>query len=155
MKQISTLSKIPFLLIAILLFQSGACLNESNHKEKDNEDSTVHERKDSMGRVVERWGNYHTDDDNTNFREFYYYDENGSLVKEKRYSFEEDNSSCIIKDTAGYIEVKYTYKSGDNPVLEKIIQYTPQYDENGKFIERKLHFIKDVIRNVDLYRDDS
>lgn len=155
------MQKLLFFFIAIIFVLATGCINSENNKEKANStnsssvDSTVHERKDSMGRVIERWGNYNTDDRNTNFREFFYYDKGNNLVKEMRYFFEDDNPDCIIKDTSEYTELQYFYKKDNKSVLEKIICYEPEYDENNKFIKRELYYIKDVIRDTFLYRDDS
>ena len=149
-----------FLIPIIVLFSAG-CINGNSYSDKKNattggsKDSTVHERKDSMGRVVERWGNYHTDDRNTNFREFYYYDNESNLVKEITYFFEDDNPDCIIMDTAAYDEMQYFYKKGNKTVLEKTFIYLSEYDERGRFIKRKLTGIYDDIKKEYIYRDDS
>lgn len=120
----------------------------SNH----HNDSTVHEIKEANGRVIERWGNYYTDDYNGNFRHYFYYDNNGLLSNEKQYWFDHDNTECIIKDTAEYRDIYYSYKqSGDQFVLEIRKCYDREYDDNGKFIGRKLYYIYDEIKKEYLF----
>lgn len=131
--------------------------NKAKYKMKNNgNDSTVHIIKDSIGRIIEKWGNYHTDDNNMNFRHFYYYDKNGILVNEKQYWFDEGNILCQVKDTAEYRDIYYIY----NQILEKRVLatikcYDRNYNSEGKFIGRKLYYIFDEIQGKYLYRDDS
>ena len=114
--------------------------------------STVHEVKDSLNRVVERWGNYHTDDNDVNFREFFYYDSNNQVAREKNFFFDEDNKECIITDTAEYRDQLYFYKSANGKfILEKTIAFDAEYNDTGKFIGRKLYYIKDEINDKYLF----
>jgi hypothetical protein len=122
----------------------------------DLKDSTVFVKKDSMGRIIEKWGNYHQEDQTQNFRHFYFYNERGLITNEKKYWFTEDNIKCIIGDTALYDDVYYQYKlQNQEYILEKETCYGRNYDTNGKFIGRKLYYINDVINDKLIYRDDS
>lgn len=119
---------------------------------KYHNDSTVHEIKDANGRVIERWGNYNTDDYNSNFRHFFQYDTNGFLINERQYWLDDDNKNCVITDTAEYRDIYYYYKYADEKyVLEVTKCYDCFYDSNSKFIGRKLYYIYDEIKKKYLF----
>src|SRR5688572_7767599 len=125
----------------LLLFSS--C---STNDDKSKSPTSVHEVRDSINRVVERWGNSRAVDDDVNFRYFFYYDSNNLLVNERRYFLDQENVDCIIKDSAIYDDLYYEYKlQQDKYILTQTKFYAPQYDDNGKYLGRELYFIKDEI----------
>jgi hypothetical protein len=145
---------IPFLLVILLI---TSCESSNGDKQRPdyknvNMDSTVYEKKDSSGRLAEKWGNYHKVDDDINFRFFFHYDQNNLVDSEKRYFFDEDNVDCIIKDIAEFDEIIYHYKLQDGKyILEKEEGHSPEYDDSGKLIGRRLSYIKNVITGKFLY----
>lgn len=153
---------ISVFLLSILIFPSSCKSNQGETKDKEilmvnkANDSTVHEIKNERGRVIERWGNYHTDDNNMNFRHYYYYDKTGMLLNEKQYWFDEKNIDCLVKDTAEYRDIYYYYIFENGKyVLAQRKCYDRNYDSDGKFIGRKLYYIFDVIQDKFIFRDDS
>jgi hypothetical protein len=112
------------------------------------QDSTVFIKRDSLGRVIERWGNENKKDNNGNFRYFYFYDNAGNLVREKNYFFEDSNTACKIVDTADYDEVFYRYIiEGNEYKKAEEIKYSPQFDSVGKIIGRMLFYRYDILNN--------
>lgn len=119
-------------------------------------DTTVFEKRNSNGQVIEKWGNYFFDDRNGNFRDFFFYDEKGLLIKEKNYAFDEDNIACNIIDSAEYNEIfyDYTFDTANGFILSKKTCYQCNYDKSGKFIGRKLNYIYDEIKKLYTFRED-
>ena len=119
-------------------------------------DSSVHVKKDTLGRIVEKWGNEKSWDDDGNFRYFYEYDDLGNLVKEKRFFLKDDNSDCIIIDSADYEEIFIYYQNKSEIKIKwKEEKYLPVSDENGKVISRELYYIYDCINQKFLYHKDD
>lgn len=148
-----------FLFITLVLLNSCTA-NQNKSKESSTasqtKDSTVYETKDTNGRVIERWGNYYTEDRNMNFRHFFYYDEKGLLTNENQYWFDDSNKDCVIKDTAEYDDIYYYYKfENSNYILEQEKCYGTNYSREGKFIGRKLYYIHDEINDKFIFRDDA
>lgn len=137
-----------------------SCLNNQSHHAEDNMknkfDTTVHDIKDDNGRLIEKWGNFYTDDQNTNFRYFFKYDSVGNLVEERRFFLEDDNSLCVIKDTSIYDYLKYSYIQKENEfVLYKEECTIPNFDTTGKYVGRKLYYIYDHLEKKYEYHDSG
>ncbi len=152
-----------FMIIYVLIIFTlhNFCTSKNNNNLESNNrilinDSTVHEIKNGKGKIIVRWGNYNTDDRNTNFKHYFYYDSIGLLIKEKNYWFNENNKNCIITDTSEYDLLIYSYKNEKGKTeLEFKNCFGRNYDDNGKFIGRKLYYIEDVINNKEVYLDVS
>jgi hypothetical protein len=101
---------------------------------------SVFTKNDSIGRVAERWGNENLPDSEMNFREFYFYNDEGKLTRKICFSFQDDNVSCVIapEDSLRYIEFKYIYEN-DSLLLEQ--RYDPVIDAKARVIGHKLTFV--------------
>ncbi len=135
-----------------------SCLSNPNHHGesgmKNKSDTTVHDIKDQSGRLIEKWGNYHTDDRNSNFRFFFKYDSTENLIEERRFFLEDDNSLCVIKNISIYDYLKYYYHQKDKEyVLYKEECTIPNFDTTGKFIGRKLYYIYNHLEKKYEYHD--
>ena len=147
------------LFLLVLITVGFFACHQNKSKKSSIEYSTFspifHEKRDTYNRVIERWGNYHTDDRNLNFRHFFYYNAVGLLTNEKQYWFDENNKECVIRDTAEYRDIYYYYKMENNQnILELEKCYDTNYDSMGKFVGRKLYYIQDVINDKYIFRDD-
>jgi hypothetical protein len=150
-----------FLVLALSVMV--ACTDNKSQKESRFDismeiptNSTVHKTKDSNGRIVEKWGNYKTDDQDENFRFFYGYDSSGKLHKERRFFLDDDNKGCLIKDSFNYEELKYSYDlRGDHYELRKRESTIPDFDGNGKYVGRKLYYIYDYLLDKYEYHDSK
>jgi hypothetical protein len=145
-------------IISILLFCFLiSCKDKSGNKsflQNALSDSSIHVKKDAAGRVAEKWGNYHQADDNVNFRTFFYYDSVGLPDSEKRYIFSDDNTDCIIKDSALYDLTIYHYQFERNKyILEQTDNYTPVVDSTGKVTGRKLYYRHERLKGRDIQKD--
>lgn len=116
------------------------------------QDSTVFMKTDSLGRVIEKWGNEYKRDNNANFRSFYFYDSLGNLIREKNYFLEDSNIVCKIIDTADYDEIIYTYGTIESQ-YKKIeeTKYTSKTDSEGKIIGRTWVYRFDLINNKEYF----
>jgi hypothetical protein len=89
---------------------------------------TVFSSLDAQGRIIEKWGNENSWDNDVNFRYFFEYDSLGRLQTEKLYHLEDSNDSFLIVDSLDFIRVEYEYDS-----------------ENRKAFERRFFPIKDYL----------
>lgn len=100
----------------------------------------VFTKNDSTGRVVERWGNENLSDSEMNFREFYFYNDEGKLTRKIYFSFQDDNVNCVIapEDSLRYTEFKYIYEN-DSLLLEQ--RCDPLIDAKARVTGHKLTFV--------------
>lgn len=122
--------------VILLLTALSAC---SQAKEKMNSSDTVFTKKDDQGRIIEKWGNEGTWDNDVNFRYQYEYDSDGLLIEEKQYHFDDSNVECVIKDSLDYIHVVYDYDEQKEPLLKK--KFFQVYSSSGSVIGHKLGYI--------------
>jgi hypothetical protein len=138
-----------YVILFFIAFACGGLESKENivsmKADQNKKDSTVFVKKDSKGRVIEKWGNEKAIDNDLNFRFFYEYDEAGRLIAEKHYFFDSDNTRCVIKNTEDYDEIKYTYDKVDKMKLIKEEKYIPVHDSQGNVLKRRLYYIKDHI----------
>lgn len=117
--------------------------------------ATIHEIRNHLGQVVERWGNYQMYDDNDNFRAFYTYDEFGRMNWEKRYFLAEENTQCNLnKDTLDFIEMFYSYNP-DNSMNETRFDSRFLVDEGVRYHHKsyEIDSLKGVFKTYEY--DDS
>ena len=55
---------------------------------------TVFEKFDENGRLIEKWGNERTFDNDVNFRKKFFYDEDGKVIRSLYYTFQDSNPHC-------------------------------------------------------------
>jgi hypothetical protein len=120
------------------LFQ---CSNSANWK------PTYFEKRDENGRLIEKYGNENAPDNDVNFHSFYYYNATGQLVKERTYYFLD--STYIVKDTADYIDLIYTYDDDGNRKRE--IRLQPNYDSLGLIIGLDTTYVTDLKTSTTIY----
>jgi hypothetical protein len=137
-----------YLILFFIVNASIACSCENTQKQgklnsiNNMKDSTVFTKQDSLGRVIEKWGNEKKRDDDINFRTYYFFDSNGNLIREKNYFFEDDNFECKILDSADYNEIFYKYQYIDNkPALIEETKYVPKLDQKRNIVGRELYYI--------------
>ncbi len=93
---------------------------------------------DVNGQLVEKFGNYHEKDRNSNFRSFYFYNDSGELIRERNYFFEDTNIECIIIDSSDFSEILYKYNTSGK--LQFVEIFEPKYDEKGRVIKHFLSY---------------
>ncbi len=132
---------IKYYILSLMLFLINC--SEKYNKQSGN----IHEKYE-FNLLVERWGNEEKFDHNVNFREFFYYNEKGALVKNIYYSLADENKDCIIKDSLRFIETRYKYKDGKLHLEEK---YHPLIDNQGNVLKHELIFVFDHIQKRKTY----
>ena len=95
-------------------------------------DGFIYRTFDSLGRLVEWYGNYKNTESNSNIHNFVEYSD--SVIVAKEYVLEDDNTRCKILDSLKCSISKYYYKTGK---LIRREYYSPNYD-NGKIVGHKL-----------------
>ena len=105
---------------------------------------SIFTKKDTNGRIIERWGNENSWDNDRNFREYLKYNELGLLSESKYYPLDDDNTQCIVTDTLRYIKTIYTYKNEQLWIERK---YAPVLDDSNKVVGHKLRFSYDHIKD--------
>lgn len=103
------------------------------------------EIKDNEGRLIEKYGNENSWDNDIDFHSFYFYNDKGQLIKERVYS---TDSTYLIKDTTNYFDFIYTYDSQGN--RDKEIKIMPDFD-NGIIRGRDTTYIRDLKTNETTY----
>lgn len=121
-------------VLLILIFIFTGCNAQPNSQKK-----TIFEKHDSNGLLVERWGNEKTWDNDVNFREFFYYDDNGNIIKTIYYPFSRENTECLIPDfdKERYIETRYEYEDGKLKMEKK---YNPVLNDQNEVIGHELYY---------------
>ena len=120
-----------------------SCAQSANNDKS----SSVFIKKDSLGRTLEKWGNENTWDNDVNFRSLFKYNENGFLIEEMLYLFEDDNIECKIININDYIKMVYIYDEYNN--LESEQKYYQVYGKNGEVIDHKLGYIYNYKTNFE------
>lgn len=104
------------------------------------------EIKDDQGRLIEKYGNENSWDNDFNFHSFYFYNDKGQLIKERVYS---TDSTYQIKDTTNYFDIAYTYDWEGN--RDKKIKVMANFDSSGSIVGRDTIYITDLKTNQTIY----
>jgi hypothetical protein len=108
---------------------------------------TYFEIKDGQGRLIEKYGNENSPDNDVNFHSFYSYNDKGQLVKERtHYSLD---STYVVKDTTDYVDILYVYDKDGNK--DKEIRVHANYDSLSAVVSKDTIYIKDLKINTTLY----
>lgn len=105
--------------------------------------TTVFQKTDEQGRLIEEWGNEMAADNDVNFRTFFSYDTLGRLAEERQYFLEDRNVSCKIVDTMRYTLVEYFYDETGRKLLMK--KHFPTFDLQGRVTGHKLGYVYNYI----------
>lgn len=101
---------------------------------------TIYAKYDTNGKLIEKWGNENKWDNDVNFREFYFYSEEGKLIRKLYYAFEDDNKECRIStsDSMRYTEFRFVYNN-NSLLLEQ--RFDPVLNENDDVIDHKITYV--------------
>jgi hypothetical protein len=116
---------------------------------------SVFQRRNQYGKLVEEYGDRKKKDEYGNFRFFYYYNDNGYLIREKLYLWlKPENINCIIDNIYAYREVLHFYNDAGREIREE--SYEPYYDSTGKYSGHKIHVITDYVnRKTKAFHSDG
>ncbi len=113
--------------------------------QKDNEgnivktfDGFIYRRFDSLGRLVEWYGNYKNEESNSNIHNFVEYTDN--LIIAKEYVLEDSNTECKIIDFLNCHISKNYYKDGN---LVRVEFYKPVKNQKGNITGHTLIEVDD------------
>lgn len=95
-------------------------------------DGFIYRKYDTLGRLIEWYGNYRNSESNSNIHNIVEYSD--SLITAKEYVLEDHNQRCDIIDSGNCFISKYYYKSGK---LIKREYYSPEKN-NGIITGYKL-----------------
>lgn len=97
-------------------------------------DSFVYRKYDTLGRLIELYGNFKRRDDDSNFRTFIDYGTDESVVTIKTCFLEDTNIKCIVYPNSRFFIEKYITENDE--IFSEL--YLPIYDTLGNFINLKL-----------------
>ena len=98
---------------------------------------------DSLGNLIEFYGNVNYDDWEGCVHDKIYYNKNNQEIRRISYIFEENDTLCTILDSMNYMETQRYYLSSKHIKSEL---YKP-IKENGKIIGYKLVNTEDIFKN--------
>lgn len=93
---------------------------------------------DDHGRIIEKYGNEKTYDNDANFRSYFFYNSIGLLDLERYYGLDDENIECVIVDSLDYIETRFKYNDRRELIMKD--RYFPEHDSLGNVLEHKLGY---------------